>query len=935
MKKLLKFIFPVILVSVTIFLCLKNYSPGTYLIGWDSLHPEFNFPEAFGRIWQGVWRAEQGVGAIAAHSHIADWPRLVFLWLESFILPASFLRYSYIFLCLILGPLGMYLFLEYVFRRQKESRWIYPHNQKLGVGVYPAAFLGALFYLLNLGTLQNFYVPFEMFPAAFAATPWLFYLGLKCLREMTRGALVKFAVVVVLASPMAYAATLWYATFAGLFIFFIGYAMLFSARKTKIKRVFLLAGTALLLNLYWILPNFYSMVMQSGTVSNSDINRLFSPESFLRNRDYGDFKDIALQKNFLFGWRNFDFQNNQFTNLLSVWIKYLTIPAVLAVGYVMIGISLFGLLLGVIKREKVSLALILPLIFTLFFLINANPPTGNLYAYLYNNFGLFSEGFRMPFTKFSVLFEFITSFYLGYFAFVFLTNRIKFLAVIKPFFFVGVVTGLIYFMLPAFNGWLIGPNVRRQIPGEYKQVSDWFNSNLEGRIAIFPINSKYGWEYRNWGYEGSGFLTYGISSPVLYRDFDRWNSGNEDFFNQAAFSLYANDKDGFVNTLRKYQVRYLLIDESIINPGGTSEILMISELKNILAESGVKEVANFGFLTIYDVGTISETGYGREVSNPQKFIQTDYDSSYTPMDPVYAGYGDYVNAGSAFPARKKVSLPVGDPVITEDLSINRGFTSTYNCDLRKEGNVFKSNSSLGILLRAEDGGASCDYLPYPDLKYAQAYVLRVAGQNREGRGLKVYLFNESSQVPELEEILPSGNFDENYFVYPHNQNVGAGVYPESGYILNFETRSFGRLASENLVTKVEFYPVDSNYLQNFQDGLLTSNENNLKILNVQKYGTWAYKVDVQGSGLIQLGQGYDSGWVAIQARDFPSDIFHLPFLEHVKVNSWANGWIVPANQPINQSTIYLIYWPQLLEWGGGLLGLTWLAFGLYYICIRK
>ena len=498
----------------------------------------------------------------------------------------------------------------------------------------------------------------------------------------------------------------------------------------------------------------------------------------------------------------------------------------------------------------------------------------------------------------------------------------------KASFIVLAAAALLYFMLPAFKGNLIGKNVRKEIPIEYQKLFDWVKANPYGRVALFPINSKYGWEYRSWGYEGSGFLTYGISSPVLYRDFDRWSIGNEDFFNQAAFSLYAKDKDGFINTLKKYQVRYLLMDESIINPGGTPEILMIPELKNILAESGVKEVVNFGFLTIYDVGAISETGYGREVSNPQKFIQTDYDSSYTPMDPVYAGYGDYVNAGSAFPARKKVSLPVGDPVITEDLSINRGFTSTYNCDLRKEGNVFKSNSNLGILLRAENGGASCDYLPYPDLKYAQAYVLRVAGQNREGRGLKVYLFNESSQVPELEEILPSGNFDENYFIYPKNISG-------SGYILNFETRSFGRLASENLVTKVEFYPVDSNYLQNFQDGLLTSNENNLKILKVKKYGTWAYKVEVQGDGLIQLGQGYDSGWMAIQARDFPSDIFHLPFLEHVKVNSWANGWLVPANQPINQSTIYLIYWPQLLEWGGGLLGLTWLAFGLYYICIRK
>ena len=463
--------------------------------------------------------------------------------------------------------------------------------------------------------------------------------------------------------------------------------------------------------------------------------------------------------------------------------------------------------------------------------------------------------------------------------------------------------------------------MRRQFPGEYTQLFNWFNSNPEGRIALFPINSKYGWEYRNWGYEGSGFLTYGIHDPILYRDFDRWSVGNEDFYNQESTALYSDDSQTFVNTLQKYQVKYLLLDESIINPGGSSNILKIPELKNLFAENGIRQVATFGFLTIY------ETDFGVEVSSPAKFVQTDYDSSYLPIDSVYAKYGNYVNTGKTPPARKTPSLPSESPVVSEDLSVNRGFTNAYNCDLEKAGKVFKDGSSLGITFRAEDGGASCDYLSYPDLKYNQAYILRVAGENKEGRSLKIYLFNENSQVPDLEEILPSGKFDENFFVYPKNISG-------SGYILNFETRSFGRLPSENLLTKVEFYPVT---LQGTTLQGANSVQNNLKILNIKKYGTWAYKVETAGSGLIELGQGYDSGWMAIQAGDFPSNIFHLPFLEHVKVNSWANGFLIKTdpNQFQPTRTIYMVFWPQLLEWGGGLLGLTWLAISLYYICIRK
>jgi hypothetical protein len=929
MKKLLKSIFPAILITVSLFLCFKNYSPGTYLIGWDSLHPEFNFSEAFRRVWEGVWRAEQGVGALTAHSHMADLPRIIFLWLESFILPASFLRYSYIFLCLILGPLGVYFFLKYVFRKEKESAW-----------VRPAAFLGALSYLLNLGTLQNFYVPFEMFTSAFAFLPWLFYFGLRYLREMTRTVLVKFGLVVILSSPMAYASTLWYASFAGLFIFLFVYALISSERKVQIKSFLGLVLIAILLNLYWILPNIYSVINQSGIISNSNINRLFSSEAFLRNRDYGTFSNILLQKNFLFDWRNFDFSVNQFTDLMGVWTKYLSNPIVITVGYVLSSISILGLFWGILKREKTALAFALPLIFCLFFLININPPTGNLYAYLYDNFGIFAEGLRMPFTKFSILYGFVVSFYFAYFAHVFLTLKepplkviIVFAKALKTLFFVSIPVGLVIFMLPAFEGNLIGPNVRVNLPSEYQEMFSWFKSNSEGRIALFPINSKYGWEYRNWAYEGSGFLTYGISNPILYRDFDRWNSANEDFYTQASSALYSNNVQVFTDTLKKYQVKYLLFDESIINPGGTSDIPQIPEFK---------QVAKFGFLTIY------ETDFqNADVISVPKYVQTTADMSYSPIDPIYAKYGDYVNYGDNIPQRPSPILPAGSPIITENFSVNRGFTSAYNCDLMKKGIVTKSNSSRGILYRAEGGGASCDYLPYPDLKYNQGYVVRVAGENKEGRSLKIYLFNQDAEVPEIEEILPSGNFDKNYLIYP-KEATG------SGYILNLETRSFGRIHSENLLTKVEFYSVETPYVQ----GTTLYIYNNLKVLGVKKYGNWAYKVGLQGDGLLQLGQGFEKGWMAVPTRNFQFSIFNLcttfgcqssinvPIfkqeLRHVQVNSWSNGWIVPNCQNENSMkienckllsrSVIIVYWPQLLEWGGGVAGLvvlTWLIFRLY------
>ena len=926
-SKFFKVFFPLILASIAIFLCVRNYTPGTYLIGWDSMHPEFNFSLNAARMFSHVWASEQGVGAISAHSDMGDLPRIIFLWISSLVLPASFIRYFYIFLCLIIGPLGMYFFLKYVFQREKDSFW-----------VYPAAFLGGMFYLLNLGTLQNFYVPLEMFTVAFAGVPWLFLTGLKYLREGGKLRLILFALASILIAPMAYAATQAYAIYLGLFLFLFVFSLVSSGKKTKLKRFLILGIVTLFLNLFWIMPNVYSVLQQSLTISNANINRLFSQESFLRNADYGNLANVALQKSFLFSWRNFDFSTNSFTDLLGVWNNHLASNYVVYAGYGAAILVVLGLFFSIFKKDKVGISLILPLVVCLFFLMNVNPPMGGAYKYLYDHFSVFREGFRTPFTKFSVLFEFILAFYLGYFTYLILNIKTKILkpvlAFVKSIFVLAIISGIAYFCLPAFRGELIGKNVRVAIPPEYNELFAWFKSHSEGRVALVPLHSKYGWEYRAWGYEGSGFLTYGIPNPVLYRDFDRWNSSNEDFYNQAAFALYANDTQAFTSTLKKYNVRYLLIDTSIINAGASNDVLKIPEILNIADSSGWKKVAQFGFLSVFDTGFGAET-----LATPGTFTKVNPNLTYSPVDPVYKMGGDYITSGNlAYPfisldKRSGVEIKVNDGSVafenaefgssvslpaTEsakiNLSVNQGFDTAYNCDLKKLGSVTKEITPTGILYKASNAGVSCDFLSLSDLEYSKGYVLHITGKNISGRSLKFYLFDSANKLPFMEEILPAGDFDENYFIYPRNLDG-------KGYTLNFETRSFGRIPSENLLTGVETIPVDYSYLESYKTASQEPETvpNNLKILNVQKIGSLIYKVKVEGGGLLTLGQGYEKGWVALQ---LPINNFQFSILEHTKVNSWAKGWIVPSTINNQNSIIYIFFWPQALEWGGMVVGIA-------------
>ena len=162
---MLKKIFPYFVIFLTVFiLFIANYRPGTWLSGWDNLHPEFNFKLNLQREIYSGWQEYQGLGATGGLMIATDIPRLIFLWLMSFFLPLSALRYVFTFLMLFLGAIGMKKLLRFI-------------------GNETTALSGALFYILNLGTVQIFYSPFDPFVVFFGFLPWLIYIFIKTLEQ--------------------------------------------------------------------------------------------------------------------------------------------------------------------------------------------------------------------------------------------------------------------------------------------------------------------------------------------------------------------------------------------------------------------------------------------------------------------------------------------------------------------------------------------------------------------------------------------------------------------------------------------------------------------------------------------------------------------------------------------------------------------------------
>jgi len=673
--------YPALLFLIILIICIKNYTPGTFLTGWDTLHPEFNLSLYWQRILGGVWQEHQGLGAVASQSHASEIPRMVLYSLIDLFFGLRFVRYAYAFLTLFLGSFGVYFFLKDVLLRRFEKA-----SKLLG------AFVGALFYLLNLGTLQHFYVPLEMFLTHFGFLGWYMWSSSLFYQTGKRKYLVLFFLFTLFGSSQAHTSTLFYAFFIYFFAYFLlilltDLSQKLSWRPEYLKRTAIIFGATLIINFFWLLPNFYFAVGHGGEVNMSKIHGLFSNEAFLANKKYGGTQDVTILRSFLFSWGEHT-GNAQYGELLDEWILHLNSPGVLILGYGLFIFACIGVIASVVRREKFGYGVFAFFAIGIFFLFNVNPPFGGLFVLMQNTVPLFKEAFRFPFTKFSIGLMFAYSAFFGYalswYANLFhkITQRILLPKFVRGSILVLVTSLLIYYMWPAFSGNLLSSSMRVDIPKRYFEMFKYFDSQEGyGRIADFPVHSFWGWVYYDWipanrgGYQGAGFLWFGIKQPLLNREFDRWNLLNEQYYREMSYAVYSRDPDLMTDVLDKYKIRWLLVDESVMIPAADSKQLFYPEIKKLFAETQKISLSR-------DFG---QGLYVYEYSSPQVMSRVEsHDTFYPvgdvvykePYDTVYSFYNPYISGGEEnFPY---VGVTNTDETVKEEYVQNQGDVTFVN-----------------------------------------------------------------------------------------------------------------------------------------------------------------------------------------------------------------------------------------------------------------
>ena len=932
------------------------------MTGWDNLHPEFNFWMNIKRSIFAVWQEYQGVGLLGGMGHAAGLLHQIYIFILSLILPQNLLRYTWTFLCLLVGGLGAYQLSITTLSAGKEASF----PKRL------AATTAGIFYIFNLSTLQVFYIPFETFTAHFAFLPWIVWSALRFLSVKSWKSLLVFMLVSLAATPSYYVPTLFLVTLLALGLLSLVH-IVYQKNLQALLNVATIFVSTVLVNSFWLLPFLYFTFTNASVVPAAKINQMSSQTVFLENKNFGNIQNVALLRGLWFDRTDINLSGNT-GYLMANWRDYSYSLPFQAAGWITFGLIIFGLYSALKSRNRLQITAAALFIFAFTMLMVSTPPFSWIVTLFRNSLPFFTEAFRFPFTKFSILASLAYSLLLGVggLSLVQLASRKLF----KRLSLGAILFLLITYLFPVYTGKLFWVREQSKIPQEYFQVFDFFkNQDQNTRIANFPQYTFWSWNYYWWGYEGSGFLWYGINQPILDRAFDPWSNYNEGYYSELNYALYSKKPQTLSQVLEKYQVNWLLVDKNVFS-SINQKTLYTDELKGLLEKSGKATlVQQYGNIDIYKVNldtqinnfvfaadnlpsagpkhvyafedkTFSHNSHYSSGENyyypfrsfrDQSFEISESTDTYTISANVPA------NAASPVFPDESQELPLPDPkdlrnvaylgprprVSNNKLEVNFPKVSGYfsaSIDLETtQQNKYctdKDPDKSGAKAVTIDGknvlemkskGAVCGLSVWlPNLQHNFAYIISLESKNSKGQPLFFWLENPISRKADIEVYLPkTNNLKTTYLIQPPMEDDGVG------YTLHIENRSTGNDLTINDLGSVNVYTFPYKYLAGIHFGDEQNNQVQTQALETKHPNQATYVVNLKDQlpKTIVLSQGFNSGW---QMYETSAPLYLAPFIgkkvtSHFLVNNWENGWRV--DNPTG-SKLVIIYLPQYLEFAG-------------------
>jgi len=269
--------------------------------------------------------------------------------------------------------------------------------------------------------------------------------------------------------------------------------------------------------------------------------------------------------------------------------------------------------------------------------------------------------------------------------------------------------------------------------------------------------------------------------------------------------------------------------------------------------------------------------------------------------------------------------------------------------LEKENQAFKLTSINSF---------NCIKVDIPNLELKKGHLFQIKTKNDDKRGFFVNFINKTTKKIDLETYLDNDGQERNYYFITNPR----GDY-DLGYTLYFNNKSEGKEKVINTLKEVNVYEIPYYYLKSFSFisplfHLTTDRIHDRTFQTIdfeaKKISYFLYQVSIDEilkqvqddknpqlkEMIIYLSQSYHPGWktylsetcnvehITCKIRNILNTFF--PFIfgkeikEHVLVNNWANGFILPSNTKLltsntNKFNIIIVFLPQYLEFLGVLL----------------
>ncbi|MBP9818040.1 hypothetical protein KBC75_04850 [Candidatus Shapirobacteria bacterium] len=808
-----KYHFEIFIFSVVLILCLCNYTPGTFLTGWDNLHPEFNILANIKRSIFSTWQESQGLGLLAGMAHASDLVRQLIILPFTFILPTSLIRYLWHFSMLFTGTFGVFYLSLYITKNKYSS------------------LIASLFYLLNFATVQYFHLPFEPYSTFWGFFPWLIYELFIYLDNPK--SLKKLFLINLLATPSFYVQTLFV-----VYLLCVGITLLLRVPVLKNIKIVMLI---LAVNSFWLLPNIYFTLTQVSVTQNSMQNLMVTDQFIEQNIYRGNLGSFALLEGQYFDIKRHLGDSDEY--IMQVWHQQYSQPLTIAISIFFISL----VVLSLFSQNKYNKYFIGILLFGLIgFLCDTIP--FNFVNHLFRQTPIVNQVFRNSFTKLLVSTTFSMSVLIG----ISLSQFKKINLLLIP--------AIILLSLPSFSGNFISPTMRVKIPDEYFALFQYLkNQNPSARIVDLPQYNYWGWYNHSWDYTGSGFLWYGIDQPITSRTFDVWSDKLENFYWQLHYTLNKQDPEQLSSLLNKYNVTYLLFDDSLFFPEAKNSGKVTLENQKIIDNlPNITLEKKFGKLKLYKIATPEQVYITKNTPSSQPSTSPHPNTIFpTPANPFWS--------------------------VCTNLSNNSLISATD-----KESVVF----------------IDCG----KELPLNQNYVIKVIAKNILGRPLLYKIFSlQDNRLIVDSKLLSTTEPQYIYISDSYEFDMGLGI--------NFSSLSLSDQPSINQLVSVEISPTNTNYYESLITPLITETQTPKTVYHPnQSFYKVTFNETVPGTNLV-LPQSFNSGWLA-----FYFDNHRPVFLkDHVLVNNWSNGWSIPESRIQFPVSIYIFFWPQLLEFLGLLL----------------